>query len=199
MKLAEFYKPLSLSNEYDKGRITRSNAWDLAFQSSYHDDPIFFVHHRPLLCLPLTWWPTWRLEEANKGEKHCWPDWTWIQISCLVRMTSSLLNAFYIRRFILYSQLTTKGRTKRKTCFSAPPKLHEVTPVVLEGFMSRSAPVIARAQQCHNEEMRQIKLPWWRKLWDEDEVEWTDKRTRAVDKEQLNFWSYLRCCVEYCK
>lgn len=69
----------------------------------------------------------------------------------------------------------------------APPKLHEVTPDVLDGFMSRSAPVIARAQQSHNEEMRQIKLPWWRKLWDEDEVEWTEKRTRAVDKEQLNF------------
>ena len=102
-------------------------------------------------------------------------------------MTSSLLNALHVRYFILYSQLTTKGRTKRKTCFSAPPKLHEVTPDVLDGFMSRSAPVIARAQQSHNEEMRQIKLPWWRKLWDEDEVEWTEKRTRAVDKEQLNF------------
>ena len=53
--------------------------------------------------------------------------------------------------------------------------------------MSRSAPVIARAQQCHNEEMRQLKLPWWKKLWDEDEVEWTNKRMKAVDNEQLNF------------
>lgn len=68
----------------------------------------------------------------------------------------------------------------------AAPKLQEVTPDVLDGFTSRSAPVIARAQQCHNEEMRRLKLPWWKKLWDEEEIEWTEKRTKASEKEQQN-------------
>ena len=53
------------------------------------------------------------------------------------------------------------------------PKLHEVTSDLLDSFTSRSAPVIARAQQCHNEEMRRFKLPWWKKLWDEDAVDLT--------------------------
>ncbi|KAJ7347145.1 IQ calmodulin-binding motif-containing protein, partial [Desmophyllum pertusum] len=46
----------------------------------------------------------------------------------------------------------------------AAPKLYEVTPDILDSFTSRSAPVIARAQQCHNEEMRRLKLPWWKKI-----------------------------------
>ncbi|KAJ7369736.1 IQ calmodulin-binding motif-containing protein [Desmophyllum pertusum] len=69
----------------------------------------------------------------------------------------------------------------------AAPKLHEVTPDILDSFTSRSAPVIARAQQCHNEEMRRLKLPWWKKLWDEQEVDGTGERPGAQDDEQLNF------------
>ncbi|XP_078378512.1 IQ calmodulin-binding motif-containing protein 1-like [Oculina patagonica] len=71
----------------------------------------------------------------------------------------------------------------------AAPKLHEISPDVLDSFTSRSAPVIARAQQCHNEEMRKLKLPWWKKLWDEEEVDGTGARENqeARDNEQLNF------------
>lgn len=74
-------------------------------------------------------------------------------------------------------------------CFSAAPKLHEITPDMLDSFTSRSAPVIARAQQCHNEEMRKIKLPWWKKLWDEEEVDGTGAKENQEtrDDEQLNF------------
>ena len=73
--------------------------------------------------------------------------------------------------------------------FSAAPKLHEITPDMLDSFTSRSAPVIARAQQCHNEEMRKLKLPWWKKLWDEEDVDETRARENQVeqDNEQLNF------------
>jgi len=67
------------------------------------------------------------------------------------------------------------------------PKLHEVTSDILDAFTSRSAPVITRAQQCHNEEMRRLKLPWWKKLWDEDELEGTGERLKAEDNERLNF------------
>ena len=69
----------------------------------------------------------------------------------------------------------------------AAPKLHEVNLDSLDAFTSRSAPVITRAQQCHNEEMRQLKLPWWKKLWDEDDAEVTGERPKAEDNEQLNF------------
>lgn len=69
----------------------------------------------------------------------------------------------------------------------AAPKLHEVTPDILDSFASRSAPVIARAQQCHNEEMHRLKLPWWKKLWDEEEVEGPRERPGSQDEEQLNF------------
>ena len=71
---------------------------------------------------------------------------------------------------------------------TAAPKLHEVTSDMLDSFTSRSAPVIARAQQCHNEEMRRLKLPWWKKLWDEDAVDLTGEKPRAQKEEQLNFW-----------
>ena len=71
--------------------------------------------------------------------------------------------------------------------FAAAPTLQEVTPDILDAFTSRSAPVIARAQQCHNEEMRRLKLPWWKKLWDEDELEGTGERPKADENEQLNF------------
>ena len=47
--------------------------------------------------------------------------------------------------------------------------------------------VITRAQQCHNEEMRRLKLPWWKKLGDEDELEGTGERLKAEENEQLNF------------
>lgn len=69
----------------------------------------------------------------------------------------------------------------------AAPKLHEVTSDILDSFTSRSAPVIARAQQRHNEEMRSLKLPWWKKLWDEEEVEGPGERPGSQDEEQLNF------------
>lgn len=67
------------------------------------------------------------------------------------------------------------------------PQLHEVTNDILDAFTSRSAPVIARAQQCHNEEMRRLKLPWWKKLWDEDELEGTRGGPKPDETEQLNF------------
>lgn len=67
------------------------------------------------------------------------------------------------------------------------PKLHEVTPDILDSFTSRSAPVIARAQQCHNEEMRGLKLPWWKKLWDEEEAEGLGERPGSQEDEQFNF------------
>lgn len=70
---------------------------------------------------------------------------------------------------------------------AAAPKLHEVTPDMLDSFTSRSAPVIARAQQCHNEEMRRLKLPWWKKLWDEDEADGPGEKPGAQGEEQLNF------------
>lgn len=70
---------------------------------------------------------------------------------------------------------------------TAAPKLHEVTSDMLDSFTSRSAPVIARAQQCHNEEMRRLKLPWWKKLWDEDAVDLTGDKPGAQKEEQLNF------------
>lgn len=70
---------------------------------------------------------------------------------------------------------------------AAAPKLHEVTPDMLDSFTSRSAPVIARAQQCHNEEMRRLKLPWWKKLWDEDAVDGTGEKPGAQEEEKLNF------------
>lgn len=71
--------------------------------------------------------------------------------------------------------------------FLAAPKLHEVSPDSLDAFTSRSAPVITRAQQCHNEDMRRLKLPWWKKLWDEDDAERNDDKEKAEDIEQLNF------------
>ena len=58
---------------------------------------------------------------------------------------------------------------------------------MLDSFTSRSAPVIARAQQCHNEEMRGLKLPWWKKLWDEEEAEGLGERPGSQDDEQFNF------------
>ena len=71
--------------------------------------------------------------------------------------------------------------------FTAAPTLQEVTPDILDAFTSRSAPVIARAQQCHNKDMRRLKLPWWKKLWDEDELEGAGERPKADESEQLNF------------
>lgn len=47
--------------------------------------------------------------------------------------------------------------------------------------------MITRAQQCHNEDMRRLKLPWWKKLWDEDDAERNDDKEKAEDIEQLNF------------
>ena len=70
---------------------------------------------------------------------------------------------------------------------AAAPKLHEVTPDMLDSFTSRSAPVIARAQQCHNEEMRRLKLPWWKKLWDEDRLDGPGDKPGTQEEEQLNF------------
>ena len=70
---------------------------------------------------------------------------------------------------------------------AAAPKLHEVTPDMLDSLTSRSTPVIARAQQCHNEEMRRLKLPWWKKLWDEDPVDGPGEKPGAQEEEQLNF------------
>lgn len=70
---------------------------------------------------------------------------------------------------------------------AAAPKLHEVIPDMLDSFTSRSAPVITRAQQCHNEEMRRLKLPWWKKLWDEDQVDGPGDKPGAQEDEQLNF------------
>lgn len=69
----------------------------------------------------------------------------------------------------------------------AAPKLHEVTLDMLDSFASRSAPVTARAQQCHNEEMRRLKLPWWKKLWDEDRVDGPGDKPGAQEEDQLNF------------
>ena len=47
--------------------------------------------------------------------------------------------------------------------------------------------MIARAQQCHNEEMRGLKLPWWKKLWDEEEAEGLGERPGSQEDEQFNF------------
>ena len=35
--------------------------------------------------------------------------------------------------------------------------------------------------------MRRLKLPWWKKLWDEDDAERNDDKENAEDIEQLNF------------
>jgi len=35
--------------------------------------------------------------------------------------------------------------------------------------------------------MLRLKLPWWKKLWDEDELEGTGERLKAEENEQLNF------------
>ena len=80
-----------------------------------------------------------------------------------------------------------KLKIRNVSYFAAAPTLQEVTPDIQDAFTSRSAPVIARAQQCHNEEMRRLKLPWWKKLWDEDELEGTGERLKADENEQLNF------------
>jgi len=71
--------------------------------------------------------------------------------------------------------------------FPGAPKAHEVTPDIIAAYTSRSAPVITRAQECHNEEMHHLKLPWWKKLWDEDELEGAGERPKAEENEQLNF------------
>ena len=70
---------------------------------------------------------------------------------------------------------------------AAAPKLHAVTPDMLDSLTSRSTPVIARAQQCPNEEMRRLKLPWWKKLWDEDPVDGPGEKPGAQEEQQLNF------------
>ena len=72
----------------------------------------------------------------------------------------------------------------------AAPKLGEATlsPDVIGSFNSNSAPVVARAQWNHNEEMRRHKQPWWKKLWDETEnLDPMASRLSRESDEELNF------------
>ena len=68
----------------------------------------------------------------------------------------------------------------------AAPKLHDATPEMLDAFKSRSAPVMAKAQRSHKEDMRTYRLPWWKKLWEEDSVDPLAPKTTDPDLE-LNF------------
>ena len=95
---------------------------------------------------------------------------------------------YFLQLCLKFNQTKGKNSTTHDfAIFSGAPKLHEVTSDIFDAFTSRSAPVITRAQQCHNEEMRRLKLPWWKKLWDEDELEGTGERLKAEDNERLNF------------
>ena len=69
---------------------------------------------------------------------------------------------------------------------SAAPKHHEFTTDMVDAFTSRSAPVIVKAQRCHNEDMRKHRLPWWKKLWEDDNVDPLTPRTKDPELE-LNF------------
>ena len=94
--------------------------------------------------------------------------------SCAVRMGNAILRN-YLKRFgACFASDTEFSKLLNQYIMSfsaAAPKLHEVTPDMLDSLTSRSTPVIARAQQCPNEEMRRLKLPWWKKLWDENAVD----------------------------
>ena len=56
---------------------------------------------------------------------------------------------------------------------SDAPKLQDVVPADLELFVSRSVPIASVAQMEHNEELQQMKLPWWKRL-EEDDPEMID-------------------------
>ena len=64
--------------------------------------------------------------------------------------------------------------------FPAAPRLSDVTEQDLENFVSHSVPVATKARHDHNEELRLLRQPWWRKLGDE----YQDEKTA----EELGDW-----------
>ena len=65
------------------------------------------------------------------------------------------------------------------------PSLQDANTETCETFKSRSAPVIAKAQLSHNEELRKSKISWWRKLWDDDSPD--SLTLESSGPEELNF------------
>jgi len=47
------------------------------------------------------------------------------------------------------------------------PKLSELKLEQVDSFVCRSVPVATKARENHNNELRLLKQPWWRKLSDE--------------------------------
>ncbi|KAK2176926.1 hypothetical protein NP493_630g00039 [Ridgeia piscesae] len=66
------------------------------------------------------------------------------------------------------------------TLIIAAPTLSDVTEQDLENFVSHSVPVASKARHDHNEELRLLRQPWWRKLGDE----YQDEKTA----EELGDW-----------
>ena len=50
---------------------------------------------------------------------------------------------------------------------TAAPKLCDLTEEELKLFVSHSVPVATKARHDHNEELRILRQPWWKKLGDE--------------------------------
>jgi hypothetical protein len=65
--------------------------------------------------------------------------------------------------------------------------LQDASSETIDAFKSRSAPVIAKAQLSHNEELRRRREPWWKKLWDEDSTDGLHFDLKDNQEEQLNF------------
>lgn len=47
------------------------------------------------------------------------------------------------------------------------PKLDHLDPKEIEKYISHSVPITTKARENHNNEIRLLNQPWWRKLGDE--------------------------------
>ncbi|XP_074652826.1 IQ calmodulin-binding motif-containing protein 1-like [Tubulanus polymorphus] len=82
-----------------------------------------------------------------------------------------------LQRFMMTSKHTRVKHQEREAMLARiendselllnAPKLDEATEKDLELYVCRSVPIANRAQMLHNNEMKRLKQPWWRKLGDE--------------------------------
>ena len=67
----------------------------------------------------------------------------------------------------------------------ACPSLAEVTEQDVKSFVSHSVPIATKARYNHQEELRLLRQPWWRKLGDEYQD------SRYAEDNATDVWSVL--------
>ncbi len=66
-----------------------------------------------------------------------------------------------------YKYLKTRLVTKRKSLHTDAPNLKDASESDISTFTCHSVPIATKARYNHNQELRLLRQPWWRKLGDE--------------------------------